>query len=146
MNYHHTSNRISALEWELQPLRPTTRETFTGKIERLNMGGRYKRSDGTPMSGEEIFDKIWGKDVPAWSLSRLLEIIPTSIEVDGIGLLGHVAFIEILYNDDGITILYSVPGLTTLYGIRSKNIYDAIIEMIEWLVEHGFFNKKYLRI
>ena len=56
MCWHYTNSRCEALQWQLNPHRPTTRKTFTGSIERL---------------GEDAFDRIWGKDVPAWSLHRL---------------------------------------------------------------------------
>ncbi|MBQ7812121.1 MAG: hypothetical protein IJZ70_06910 [Bacteroidales bacterium] len=38
------------------------------KIDRLNVFG-HKKADGTLMTGEEYFDELWGKDVPAWSLT-----------------------------------------------------------------------------
>lgn len=59
MCWHYTNSRCEALQWQLNPHRPTTRKTFTGSIERL---------------GEDAFDRIWGKDIPAWSLHRIMII------------------------------------------------------------------------
>lgn len=42
--------------WELRPYRPTTRETLIKRI------------------GEKRFEEIWGKDIPAWSLHRLIAL------------------------------------------------------------------------
>lgn len=49
-------------------------------------------------------------DVPSWSLSRLLEMIPYSIK--------HQAM--------------------------KYNLFDALIDMIEWLIDKGYFNQDYL--
>ena len=70
MHWHYTNSRSESLKWRLEPYRLTTRENFFGKIDRLAILQR-KRADGTPMTGDEVFEDIWGKDVPAWSLHRL---------------------------------------------------------------------------
>ena len=35
----------------------------------------WTNPDGTPMTAEEVYDEVWGKDLPAWSLHRLVELI-----------------------------------------------------------------------
>lgn len=142
MNYHHTNSRVPALEWELQPHRPTTKKTTSMRIERLNFGGLYKRSDGTPMSGEEVFEHIWGKDVPAWSLARLLEMIPVTINQNR----DTEAHWEFCTDGSTTVILYTILGYDTLFSSKSENIFDAMMETIEWLIENGHFNKEYLEV
>lgn len=73
MHWHYTNSRSESLKWRLEPYRLTTRKNFFGKIDRLAILQR-KRTDGTPMTGDEVFEDIWGKDVPAWSLHRLWTI------------------------------------------------------------------------
>ena len=73
MHWHYTNSRSESLKWRLEPYRLTTRENFFGKIDRLAILQR-KRADGTPMTGDEVFEEIWGKDIPAWSLHRLMII------------------------------------------------------------------------
>lgn len=73
MHWHYTNSRSESLKWRLEPYRLTTRKNFFGKIDRLAILQR-KRTDGTPMTGDEVFEDIWGKDVPAWSLHRLWAI------------------------------------------------------------------------
>ena len=70
MHWHYTNSRSESLKWRLEPYRLTTRKNFFGKIDRLAILQR-KRTDGTPMKGDEVFEDIWGKDIPAWSLHRL---------------------------------------------------------------------------
>ena len=77
MHWHYTNSRSESLKWRLEPYRLTTRENFFGKIDRLAILQR-KRTDGTPMTGDEVFEEIWGKDIPAWSLHRLLAMINRS--------------------------------------------------------------------
>ncbi|MDO4163965.1 MAG: hypothetical protein Q4D56_06215 [Bacteroides sp.] len=142
MNYHHKNSRVPALEWELQPHRPTTKKTTSMRIERLNYGGLYKHKDGTLMSGEEVFEHIWGKDIPAWSLARLLEMIPMYLDVN----IGMVADIE-FFNDRGIfKILYTVHGYATIFGAESDNVYETMIKTIEWLIKSCYFTKEYLEV
>lgn len=74
MHWHYTNSRSESLKWRLEPYGLTTRENFFGKIDRLAILQR-KRTDGTPMTGDEVFEEIWGKDIPAWSLHRLLAMI-----------------------------------------------------------------------
>ena len=54
------------------------------------------------------------KDIPAWSLGRLLEILQPMME-----------------NQNEITIPFD-------------NIFNQIIDCIEWLIKEGYFPKEYL--
>lgn len=82
MVYHHTKSKVPALEWELQTKPPTLRGKFwtPQRIAKLAFPF-HKHPDGSPMAGEEVFDRLWGEDVPAWSLCRLLELLPTEIRI-----------------------------------------------------------------
>lgn len=72
-----------------------------------------------------------GECIPAWSLHRLIEIVPSTIN-------------KMLW--------FSVTPYTALYDsvdyIKSfdskDNIYDNLIDCIEWLIEEGYFPKEYL--
>lgn len=71
MVYHYKDSRLEAMRWELRPHPPVLRSNCRFNIEKLNVF-KQKNSDGVVMSGEEYFDLFWGKDIPAWSLHRLL--------------------------------------------------------------------------
>ena len=55
MSWHFTNMKSEALQWELKTTSLTTKENFFGKIEKL-ASPFYKHADGSPMTGEEIFD------------------------------------------------------------------------------------------
>ena len=74
MVWHFQNSRSQSLQWELKPHPPVLKTNTRLKIDKLNVFG-HKKADGTLMTGEEYFDELWGKDVPAWSLHRLLELI-----------------------------------------------------------------------
>ena len=73
MVYHYQKSRIEAMRWVLEPHPPVLRSNCHFNIERLNVL-KQKNSDGVVMSGEEYFDVLWGNDIPAWSLHRLILI------------------------------------------------------------------------
>lgn len=79
--------------------------------------------------------KLRKGDVPAWSLSRLLEMMPKSID------------------EMEDTILMIEPPLIFYYDTRYKgqrhfttnpNIFNNCIRTIGWLIRNGYFNKEYL--
>ena len=65
--------------------------------------------------------------IPAWSLHRLLSLIPSSID-------------EFNLEMDGV---YSIR-YTNLIIFCKGYLYDNIIDCIEWLIKEGYFNKEYL--
>lgn len=73
MVWHFTPSRSLVLQWELNPHPPVTKNNCRFNIDKLNVFGR-KKADGTLMTGEEYFNEVWGKDIPAWSLHRLWEL------------------------------------------------------------------------
>ena len=81
------------------------------------------------------FKKEWatnGVILPAWSLHRLIEMMPKTIgryfqytSNDGCGYMDEDAL-----NMNG--------------GFDEGNIYDSIISYIEWLIKKGYIPKEYL--
>ena len=79
--------------------------------------------------------------VPAWSLHRLIEMLPK--EIFDQSKQWHL-FLSLCYED---TISYEEcdsPQPCYLHFCSSDNIYDNIIETIEWLIKESHFNKEYL--
>ena len=74
MVWHFTKSRSINMLWELKPHPPVLKTNVRFNVDRLNIFG-HKKADGTPMTGDEYFDELWGKDIPAWSLHRLIELI-----------------------------------------------------------------------
>lgn len=142
MVYHYTKSKVPALEWELQTKPPTSRGEFwtSQRIAKLAFPF-HKHPDGTPMTGEEVFDELWGKDVPAWSLSRLLELMPKYIEQN------NRPNVDLDINSDGQYWFVSYDELG--YDIKNQemkqDLFDAIISMIDWLITNGYFNKEFVK-
>lgn len=75
-------------------------------------------------------------DSPAWSLSRLLAMLPSFIDIGE-----HTYMLRIIQgrifsyrsNIAGDALLYSMGG-----------VYNSAIYTIEWLIGEGYFNKEYL--
>ena len=73
--------------------------------------------------------------VPAWSLNRLMELMPNLITHDNYQLILGVNAKCVYYADDE-------------YGETFKdfegNLYECVVKCIEWLIKEGYFNKDYL--
>lgn len=138
MSYHFTRSRVPTLEWELQTKPPTLRGKFwtPQRIAKLAMPFN-RRPDGTHMTGEEVFDNLWGKDVPAWSLAKLIDMLPTNIN-------GYILSVD--FENKGVE--YSMTNfcdrLDYLYIKGCENLFDGIIDCIEWLIKEGHLDKKFL--
>lgn len=80
-------------------------------------------------------------DIPAWSLHRLIEMMPNKIRrFDSSASL-------IVSNEKVQYYLHDVEYsdyLTSAGCWKSGNIYDNIIDCIGWLIIEGFINKEYL--
>ena len=74
-------------------------------------------------------------DIPAWSLHRLIEMMPENVTLDD--WLG-VSFDEVSYYHG------AGEGMIGWKYYRVGNLYDCMIECYEWLIKEGYFNKDYL--
>lgn len=86
------------------------------------------------VKGETPF--IQDGNIPAWSLHRLIEMIPIVIEYNGNEydlILKHTCIYE-----------YSNESKGIIVNIGNSNIYESTIILIEWLIKEGYFNKEYL--
>ena len=70
--------------------------------------------------------------IPAWSLHRLIEMMPKTIG----------RYFQYTSNDS--CGYMDEDALNMNGGFDEGNIYDSIISCIEWLIKEGYFNKEYL--
>ena len=135
MVYHFTKSRVEAMQWELQTKSPTLRGKFWTPERIAKLKNPFlKHQDGTSMTGEQVFDSLWGKDIPAWSLARLLELLSNKIEV---------AEVEFLFS---LRLEHDGTWCASYYGMKffiKSTVFDACISMIEWLIKNNYFNKDY---
>ncbi len=145
MVYHYTKSKVSALEWELKTTPPTLRGKFwtPNRIAKLALSF-HKRPDGTPMTGEEVFDEIWGRDIPAWSLSRLLEMLPNEVPDPKSGFEAHHP--ELIKHASGYNLSIRRYTADCLVGTHIEDTpIECCVSMIEWLIKNHHFNKEYLK-
>ena len=81
-------------------------------------------------------------DIPAWSLHRLIEIMPSSIKIKDDG-----AYLAM--NNNTVTYLYYYEDYAEMSSCidfyMGKNIYDNLIYCIKWLINEGHFSKEYIK-
>ena len=57
---------------------PEQKLRWIESCEKADYLSHWFKPDGTPMTAEEVYEAVWGKDIPAWSLHRLIEISKNS--------------------------------------------------------------------
>ena len=145
MGYHYTKSKVPALEWELKTTPPTLRGKFwtPQRIAKLELPF-HKYPNGTSMTGEEAFDEIWGRDIPAWSLSRLLEMLPNEVPDPKPGFEAHHP--ELIKHALGYNLSIRRYTADCLVGTHIEDTpIECCVSMIEWLIKNHLFNKEYLK-
>jgi len=136
--YYYAQQRWTGNSYE------NTGELFLSPLWNIDDKGHFQYLN--EVFGDEIGEEDTPYVLPAWSLHRLLEIIPQSIKVDdryfdleadAYSIIYHYSFVS----EDGEGFEDSVGPTNT--PLRD-NIYDDIIDNIKWLITGGYFNKEYL--
>ena len=111
----------------------------------LTLGLKKETADmfiGIDWDNELTYDNNCGytsnldASIPAWSLNRLIEMMPLDIVPEG-------GFDNIFMLTKNYPSGYSVEYDGFSY-YHKENIYDTLIEGIEHLIKEGYFNKEYL--
>ena len=92
-------------------------------------------SDVVPKRYDDNFGFNDSEYIPAWSLHRLIEMMPLDVVPEG----GFDNIFTLTKDSIGYSVEYD--GFSYYYN---KNIYDTLIEGIEHLIKEGYFNKEYL--
>lgn len=104
-------------------------------------------NNGTPMffvgttynPSTVLFSK---EDFPAWSLHRLIEMMPAFIDLD---YDNERYDNRIFFSIHGGSVSYNNDEVDDYIGLEYKeNLYDDIINNIEWLIKNNHFNEQYL--
>lgn len=131
MSWHFTGMKTEALQWELKTDRLVTKENFFGKIEKLATPF-FKHADGSQMTGDEVFDRIWGKDIPAWSLGALIGILPSKVKDEKFTIDYYLTI-----GKDGVTYSNLMEDEENLYECYGELI-ECCVDMIETLIIEGY--------
>ena len=112
-------------------------------VRLLALGLRKETADMAWLRGHEKpvvlscpFNDKEGRCTPAWSLHRLIEMMPLDVIPEG-------GF------DNCFTLIKNYPkGYSVEYDgfsyYNKENIYDTLIDGMEHLIKEGYFNKEYL--
>ena len=97
-------------------------------------------------SDRKIDAFIRGKVTPAWSLHRLIEMLPKRIKniKEGWDMCSHdIAFVITEELDVSYEEPFEDEPCYNKY-FREGNLYAKVVNCIEWLIKEGHFNKEYL--
>ena len=118
-------------------------ETFASYVEHCEKIGyfeHWKHEDGSQMTPEEVYDEIMKIHIPAWSLHRLIEMMPQCIY--------HKNLACFLFIDQSVYVEYRNnlfgASQTIVEQFMKSNLWENLIDCISWLIKQGYFNKEYL--
>lgn len=126
------------------------------KKKTADMTIHIKNDDGWYMTAEPFYE--WEDDMntipsleeteqilPAWSLGRLLEMLPSPIPIsEDLPTFHHYAYLDL----SKVSAHYYWEDYDrderTLVSFCGKGFFAAVVDAIEWLIKEGYFNKEYL--
>lgn len=85
----------------------------------------------------------WEDTIPAWSLHRLIELCPETIYFEE-PYYDNEVYCS-LHIEDKDRIVYHDYGSNFYNFDKHRNIYNNIIDCIDWLIKEGKFNTEYLK-
>ena len=83
--------------------------------------------------GEQGIDE---EDIPAWSLHRLLSLLPRNVRI------GKNYYDLVIVQNEFIRLADDL-GDTYKY-FDKEELYEGLLDCIEWLIKEGYFKKEYL--
>ena len=102
-----------------------------------HIGKDIVRYSDSPMRVQEEHFEIFVDDLPAWSLHRLIAMLP-----DFVSNLGRQFNLKM----DKCFLRYcTARNDEYIYFQQKDTLYDNIIDCIEWLIKESKFNKEYLK-
>lgn len=130
--------------WKLLKLglKPGTADMYLEKSKTPEYGEYHLHTICEGIDPEHWFSVRMNRDItPAWSLDRLLEIIPKSIHQN------YHPNADFNMNSDGKFwfVSYEELGYDVKYQEMDLRSFDAVIRMIECLIKNNHLNKEYLK-
>lgn len=83
---------------------------------------------------------------PAWSLSKLIDMMPKSYQDDIDGMVYYLSgnFVELMYASDWIKDGEGDNTYNCAKSFDKENLMDNVVDAIEWLIKRGHLDKKFL--
>lgn len=123
-------------------LKPGTADMYLEKSKTPEYGEYHLHTICEGIDPEHWFSVRMNRDItPAWSLDRLLELIPKSIKQR------HRPNADFDMHSDGQYwfISYEELGYDVKHQEMRHKSFDAVICMIEWLIHNNYLNPEYLK-
>lgn len=123
-------------------LKPCTADMYLEKSKTPEYGEYHLHTICEGIDPEHWFSARMNRDItPAWSLDRLLELIPKSIKQR------HRPNADFDMNSDGQYwfISYEELGYDVKHQEMRHKSFDAVICMIEWLIHNNHLKPEYLK-
>ena len=116
---------------------PCTREYYGGVLT--------EGMSSVPIIIDTEDDDVTEYDIPAWSLGRLIEMLPSPIPIsEYLPTFHHYAYLD-LSKESVYYYWGDYDGKDrTLVSFCGKGFFSAVVDAIEWLIKEGHFNKEYL--
>ena len=92
-----------------------------------------------------VDDVLTTDDIPAWSLGRLIEMLPNLIPIsEDLSTFCHYAFLDL--SKESVNYYWEDYDLEYRILVRfsGKGFFSAVVDATEWLIKDGYFNKEYL--
>ena len=84
----------------------------------------------------EEWDDWCSYDIPAWSLHRLLSLLPQSVKI------GKNYYDLAIIQNEFVRLIDDIGDIYIYFD--TDGIYESLLLCIEWLIKEGYFNKEYL--
>jgi len=99
----------------------------------------HKHEDVVTQANKEDWQDPYNKDVPAWSLGALIDIIPDSIKKGDVSFQFHSTFNIV----DRFAACYEDSSYKRQIMCRAwNNPIELYVHIIVWLLEEGFIEKQ----
>lgn len=123
-------------------VKPGTADMYLEKSTLPEAGDYYIHTLNKGIDSDHWFSVRMNRDIiPAWSLSRLLEMMPEYLEQTKRPNADLV-----ISRDNGYwSIVYEELGYDVKNEALQHDLFDAILDMIDWLIQNGHFNKEYCK-
>nr|DAT04683.1 MAG TPA: hypothetical protein [Caudoviricetes sp.] len=109
-------------------------------------GETYTLTESVLLRDSQYYDRSYQDDCPAWSLSKLIDMMPKSYQDDIDGMVYYLSgnFVELMYASDWIKDGEGDNTYNCAKSFDKENLMDNVVDAIEWLIKRGHLNKKFL--
>lgn len=112
------------------------------KLKSKSLFYKVLMSDYGEQEADKRFEELYGSDIPSWSLSRLIELMPEEIEARR-----ENCWLQFSIENNGVSYKSRAnEHLIVSYDETNNDndLFENFIGMIGYLIRKKYFNKEYL--